>query len=310
MALGTDAVRMRGIGQVRRRGSARAAFAAPAAIAALALALAGCGAGEGLDGAFGAQDVGVAGASAGVSSTPGSLTVGSGPNAIEYECPKVTVRTGASTWQVQAREGGLRYQGTIGQLARECSISGANMAVKVGIEGRVLVGEKGTAGALEVPIRIAVVQEGPNPKTVATKFFVLPLEIPQGQVSSTFAVVEDQLTFPLVKPDEIERYVIYVGYDPQGEPKIRPARSAQPRPSASSSSSPRPAAPAPSAAAKPKPAATPAAAPAGDPGAPKDDVFGPPPSGPTSNTSSSGGFAPPPSSAAPASSGGFAPPPR
>lgn len=309
MALGTDAVLTRGTEDRRERNSFSAAQAVPAAFAALALALAGCASGEGLDGAFGAQDVGVAssGTSAGVSSTPGVLTVGSGPNAVEYECPKVTVRTGASTWQVQAREGGLRYQGTIGQLARECSISGASMSVKVGIEGRVLVGEKGTAGALEVPIRIAVVQEGPTPKTIATKFFVLPLEIPQGQPSSTFAVVEDQLTFPLVKPAEVERYVIYVGYDPQGEPKIRPARSTQPRPSASSSSgasSSRPAASTSSAPAKPKPAA----APASDPGAPKDDVFGPPPSGPTSSsTPSSGGFAPPPSST---SSGGFAPPPR
>lgn len=306
MALETDAVLTRGTGDLRKRGSSRTAVAGPVVLAALALALAGCASGEGLDGAFGAQDTGVAGAgsgsSAGVASTPGVLTVGSGPNAVEYECPKVTIRTGAATWQVQAREGGLRYQGTIGQLARECSISGATMAVKVGIEGRVLLGEKGTAGALEVPIRIAVVQEGPSPKTIATKFFVLPLEIPQGQPSSTFAVVEDQLTFPLVKPADIERYVIYVGYDPQGEPKIRPARSAQPRPAAAST--PRPAA-APSAAAKPKPAA----APTSDPGAPKDDVFGPPPSGPTSG-GSSGGFAPPPSAPSAPASGGFAPPPN
>ncbi|MEP9350230.1 hypothetical protein [Xanthobacter sp. KR7-225] len=282
------------------RARSRAAGAAPAVLA-LALALAGCGGGEGLDGAFGAQDVGVAGTSAGVSSTPGTLTVGSGPNAVAYECPKVIVRTGAATWQVQAREGGLRYQGTIGQLARECSIAGGSMAVKVGIEGRVLLGEKGTPGALEVPIRIAVVQEGPTPKTIATKFFVVPLEIPAGQASSTFAVVEDQVTFPLTKPAEVERYVIYVGYDPQGEPKVRPARSAQPRTSsapsrpAASSASSSPS----SAAAKPKPAAS-------DPGAPKDDVFGPPPSGPTSGASSGAAAAPPP---APASDG-FAPPPR
>ena len=303
MALATDVVLRRGNEQMQVRARSRAAGAAPTVLAALALALAGCGGGEGLDGAFGAQDVGVAGTSAGVSSTPGTLTVGAGQNAVEYECPKVIVRTGAATWQVQAREGGLRYQGTIGQLARECSIAGGSMAVKVGIEGRVLLGEKGTPGALEVPIRIAVVQEGPTPKTIATKFFVLPLEIPAGQASSTFAVVEDQVTFPLVKPADIERYVIYVGYDPQGEPKVRPARTTQPRtssaapsrapaPSASSSSSS-------SAAAKPKPAAS-------DPGAPKDDVFGPPPSGPTSGSSSSGLGAPPPAPAA----DGFAPPPR
>lgn len=244
------------------------------ALTALAVVLAGCAGSDGLDGA-----VSGSGSAAGVNSTAaGALVVGSGPNAVEYECPPVVIRSGASAWQVADRDGGLRYQGTIGELARECAIVNGNMTVKVGIEGRVLLGEKGTPGQLKVPVRVAVVHEGPNPKPITTKYFAVPVEIPQGQMQTAFTVVEDQIAFPLTRPGDIERYVIYVGYDPQGEPGARatPARTSRPRPAADPDR-PRQARPAP----RPAPSATSDAAPAAAPAKPAasrpPDVFGPPP---------------------------------
>lgn len=303
---GTGKMAARDDGAVRlwaRSGHLRGVARPAAALVAVALALAGCAAGEGLDGAFGAQDTGVAtGSAAGVSSSAtGSLVVGSGPTAVEYECPKVTVRSGAASWQVPDRAGGLRYQGNLGQLARECAINGSTMQVKVGVEGRVLLGDKGTPGQVKVPIRIAVVQEGPTPKVITTKFFAVPLDIPAQQNQAAFAVVEDQISFPLPSPGELERYILYVGYDPQGETKEKPARQSKPKPES------RPVAAKP----KPKPAAT-------ETGAPQGDVFGPPPSSSGASGSGSSGdqFAPPPSSNTfskqPASppSDAFAPPPR
>ncbi|MFG1351701.1 hypothetical protein [Xanthobacter autotrophicus] len=266
-------------------------------------ALAGCAGGEGLDGAFGAQDTGVARAgstSAGVvnSATTGALVVGTGPDAQTYDCPPVTVRTGAGSWQVTAG-GGLRYQGTLGRLARECSISGGTMMVRVGIEGRVLMGEKGGPGQVKVPIRIAVVQEGPTPKTITTKFFNVAVDLPADPGHAAFTVVEEQIAFPLLRPAEMERHVIYVGFDPQGgEVKERkPAPAAKPKPK------PRPAPAETSdtpAAAKPAAAQKPATS-----GAPQGDVFGPPPgSSGTLASPSSGGFEAPPSTST------FSPPPR
>jgi len=204
----------------------------------LALAVAGCGAGEGLDGAFGAQDTGVASrpgtSSAGVvnSGTTGVLTVGTGPDTQVYDCPPVTVRTGASTWQVTDKPGGaLRYQASISRLARECSIAGGTMLVKVGIEGRVLMGEKGTPGPVRVPIRIAVVQEGPSPKTLTTKFFLVQVDVPADPGHAPFTAVEEQISFPLLKPAEMERHVVYVGFDPQGtEAREKPKPAAKPKP--------------------------------------------------------------------------------
>lgn len=276
----------------------------------MAAVLAGCAGGEGLDGSFGAQDTGVAGGtaiatpvaggtSAGVvnSANSGSLVVGAGPDQLSYDCPMLTVRTGAGSWQVTTG-GGLRYQATIGRLARECTIANGMMMVKVGIEGRVLMGEKGSPGQVKVPVRIAVVNEGPSPKTVTTKFFAIAVDVPADPGHAPFTVVEDQIAFPLLKPNEMERYIIYVGFDPQGTPEVRE----RPKPSASRPK-PKPApaaaqpAPAPAAASAPPPASSSSSS---SSSSGSKDVFGPPPS---SGGTSGGSFAPPPSS------GGFAPPP-
>ncbi|MET3355023.1 UNVERIFIED_ORG: hypothetical protein ABID33_002941 [Xanthobacter viscosus] len=297
-AYGTAADTRAADGARARRFSRLPQLALPAL---LAMALAGCAGGEGLDGAFGAQDTGVARtgtSSAGVvnSATTDALVVGTGPEALTYDCPPVTVRTGAGSWQVTAG-GGLRYQGTLGRLARECSISGGTMMVRVGIEGRVLMGEKGTSGQVKVPIRIAVVQEGPSPKTITTKFFNVAVDVPADPGHAAFTVVEEQIAFPLLKPGEMERHVIYVGFDPQGsEVKERkPAPGAKPKPR-----------PKPAADTSEAPAATPAKKPAATSGAPQGDVFGPPPgsSGTLTPAPSTGGFEAPPSTST------FSPPPR
>lgn len=281
--------------------------------AALSLALAACAGGGNSQGTFGApavdvepgvgtriSDQAVAGVG-GPSAAPPSLTVGTGPNAVDYSCPVVDVRTGAGTWQVQGN-GGLKYQATLATLARECAVNGATMTMKVGIEGRVVLGEKGTPGGLSVPIRVAVVQEGPSPKTIATKFFTVPLNIPAGENQLLFSVVEDQLSFPLNNPADVEKYVVYVGFDPKGgnEPARPRTTTTKPRPAAPAATAPAAAAPAAAAPA----AAAPAASSSGG-------GFAPPPStssssgstGGFSNSSSGGAtFGPPPGTFAPAPS--------
>jgi len=136
----------------------------------------------------------------------------------DIDCPAMMVRNGASTWQLPAGSNStnLRYQSSLGQLARECAILGDSMTIKVGVEGRVLVGPKGTPGELAVPLRIALVQEGTQPKSVWTKFYSVPVNLPAGQTQVTFTHVEDDLTFAIPASKDLSNYVIYVGYDPQG----------------------------------------------------------------------------------------------
>lgn len=208
----------------------------------------------------------------------------------DVDCPVVTVRNGAATWQEPggAPSTELHYQASLGQMARECVVLGPTMTIKVGVEGRVLVGPKGAPGSVAVPVRLALVAEGPQPKPIWTKFYSVPVTIPQGQSGAAFTQVEDDLTFALPASKDISNYVIYVGFDPQGAAKAKTTK--------------RKTAPKPHHRAKPKPK-KPAPQPAQQP-APQNNGgggFAPPAEG--------GGFAPPANRGfAPPASGGFAPP--
>jgi hypothetical protein len=155
-------------------------------------------------------------------------------NVAETICPPVDVRAGASTLIVPPGSSdafSLRYQGSIGEMARECYVSGGIMRIKVGIEGRVLVGPAGGPGQLEVPLRYAVVKEGPEPKTVVSKFSKVRVTIPEGQPNVLFTHVDSDIAFPMPPGLEIDQYVVYVGFDPVAEkqppakkPRAKPAR--------------------------------------------------------------------------------------
>src|SRR5262249_5930119 len=104
------------------------------------------------------------------------------PSAPDIACPGVDIRTGASTLNIAAKSGAatagdLRYQLSFRQTARECSVQGDMITMKVGVEGRVILGPLGGPGIVEVPLRYAVVQEGPQPKTIVTKFKRLPVTV-------------------------------------------------------------------------------------------------------------------------------------
>ena len=137
----------------------------------------------------------------------------------DIECPGVEVRAGASTLAVNtpgAESGPMntRYQVTIGQTARECAALGGVVTMRVGVQGRVLLGPAGGPGQVDVPLRLAVVQEGPEPKPIVSKFARLSVAIPSGQTAVPFVHVEQDLTFPLPRGNLIEAYVVYVGFDP------------------------------------------------------------------------------------------------
>jgi hypothetical protein len=144
------------------------------------------------------------------------------PNApSELECPDISIRSGASTLAVsapgtEASPMTTRYQATIGQTARECATFGGMITMKVGVQGRILLGPAGGPGQLDVPLRLAVVREGTEPKTIWTKFYKLPVAIPPGQTSVPFVHVAPDVTFPVPSGNELDAYVVYVGFDPTG----------------------------------------------------------------------------------------------
>jgi hypothetical protein len=155
------------------------------------------------------------------------------PSAPDIECPGVDIRTGASTLNIaakagQATAGDLRYQLSFGQTARECSVQGGTMSIKVGVQGRVILGPMGGPGQVDVPLRYAVVREGPQPRTIVTKFKRVPVVIAPDQSHVQFVDIEEGLTFPMPSGAEIDAYIIYVGFDEIGDKnEKKPAKTAK-----------------------------------------------------------------------------------
>ncbi len=148
------------------------------------------------------------------------------PEAAEVDprlCPRVEVRDGSNVWR-QGGEGAteLRYQASITDLARECRIDGTTMTIRVGLEGRILVGPKGDAGRITLPIRIAVTRGLSQP--VWTRLYQVPIEIPAGSPNVTFTQVEDQVQFALPEASELTTYIVFVGFDTQAQQPERPQR--------------------------------------------------------------------------------------
>jgi hypothetical protein len=164
-----------------------------------------------------------------------AATASAGPDP-NIECPGVTVRSGAATLAVNAPGAdpsptNLRFQATIAQTARECAVSAGNMTMKVGIQGRLILGPTGTPGKVEVPMRLALVREGIEPRTIWTKLYRVPVTVPPGESNVPFVQVEEGMTFPVPGREDLEAYVVYVGFDPsalapQPEKQKRPGKKA------------------------------------------------------------------------------------
>lgn len=155
----------------------------------------------------------------------------------EYNCPDVTVRPGTATLMVRTPKPAgaeqtaldLRYQGTLVRFSRECGVRPGFMTIKVGVYGRVITGPAGGPGAVDVPLRIAVVHEGPEPKTVVSKLARLSVNVAGDPAFADFTHIDEDVTFPLPRnaPD-IANYVVYVGFDP-GAAAPKPATPARRR---------------------------------------------------------------------------------
>lgn len=158
------------------------------------------------------------------------------PKPEEIDCPRVDIRQGASTLSITDPKAasptlGLRYQGTITRTARECTVRDKMVNIRIGLQGRIIVGPAGGPGQVTVPLRYALLKEGIEPRAIYTKLYQIPVTVPPDQSNVVFTHVEEEMTVPMPSAAEFDNYVIYVGYDPQGaleEKKKPPARPAKP----------------------------------------------------------------------------------
>ncbi|HXZ46749.1 MAG TPA: hypothetical protein VEH02_08475 [Pseudolabrys sp.] len=132
----------------------------------------------------------------------------------------------------------LRYQASIVRMARECQVNAGIMNMKVGVEGRIITGPAGGPGTIDLPVRIAVVQEGVNPKTIASKFARVQVTVENAADRVPFTHVDSEISFPMPQPIAlIDSYVVYVGFDPAGAPQEK--KRPPPKPKTKSAVKPR-----------------------------------------------------------------------
>jgi len=167
--------------------------------------------------------------------SPATAGEGAGVTPPDIDCPTVEIRQGAATYSQSGPDNGstalsLRYQANFLRGARECALRAGTVNMKVGVEGRVILGPAGSPGTLTLPVRLALVREGVEPKTIWTKFYMVPVNVPSGESNVTFTHVEEDLSFPMPSAADFDAYVIYVGFDPDGaaleQKKKRPAKPA------------------------------------------------------------------------------------
>jgi hypothetical protein len=166
------------------------------------------------------------------------------------DCPFIDIRQGASTLTIRptgdngdsnsTNNGAMsvKYQGTFVRAARECAVAGTNMVMKVGVEGRIIVGPAGGPGQVDVPLRIAVVEETPaGTKPIVTKFIRIPVTVASATDNPTFTHIEEGVTFPLPSAGNLDNYLVYIGFDPlaaeaQDNPKPQPKPKPKAKPAA------------------------------------------------------------------------------
>ena len=180
----------------------------------------------------------------GSSATSPQTVAGAQP---DVTCPPVEIRQGASTLTItppgDRSTMSVKYQASFVRQARECTLADSNMVMKIGVQGRVIVGPAGGPGQVDIPLRIAVVQETPGgTKPIVTKFIRIPLLVENNPDGTLFTHIEEAMSFPLPTPTAaLDDYIVYVGFDPitaaaedseKAKPKAKSKAKPKPKPEA------------------------------------------------------------------------------
>ncbi|MFN3889146.1 MAG: hypothetical protein ACK4MV_02025 [Beijerinckiaceae bacterium] len=210
-----------------RQGMSRLAPASRGGAAvALLLALSGCGGGSYVGSLFGSSSSSSSAASSQTASAAQQDDAASGPpksavlplfgtGPTELACPYVDVRDGAAAHRVYAGQPSnatVRYQFSMGDIARECRVAGDQLILKVGVEGRVLLGPAGSPGSFTVPVSIAVRDEATE-KFILNRNYRVAANIPAGSSGTAFAVVSEEISVPYKGLEANEHYQVFVGFE-------------------------------------------------------------------------------------------------
>jgi hypothetical protein len=157
-------------------------------------------------------------------------------------CPDIVILDGTADDRVygtgEQTNANLRYQFSLNDVARDCQVNGAQLSLKIGAAGKLLLGPVGSPGNFVAPIRIAIVRDN-DQEPIASQLFKVPVTVAAGQTEAPFSLVTEQMTIPYSYANAQHDYTIKVGFDdPAGAKNKKPLAeaSARNRPTAATSS--------------------------------------------------------------------------
>jgi hypothetical protein len=131
------------------------------------------------------------------------------------ECPVIEVQDGTASARFYSGAGqaneNVRYGFALGDVARECSKVGGQLQLKVGVEGRVLIGPAGAPGTFSVPVRIAERNDSTQ-QVLTSQLARVSATVSSDQSQAGFTYVTEPFSVPF-DPHPDEDYTILVGFD-------------------------------------------------------------------------------------------------
>ena len=132
-------------------------------------------------------------------------------------CPKVELREGTAYYTTYAKGGDgdrkqVVYQASITDVTRSCSRANGLLTMNVAVAGRVIMGPKGTAGTITMPIRVAAVQ---GADVLYSQIHQFQVAIPDTSAATQFVFSDPAVTMPIPQGTSVK---VFAGYD-EGPPK-------------------------------------------------------------------------------------------
>ncbi|GAA6211638.1 hypothetical protein NBRC116602_13790 [Hyphomicrobiales bacterium 4NK60-0047b] len=104
----------------------------------------------------------------------------------------------------------VRYRGELTKAARECVLQPGTAHVKVGFAGRVLLGPKGQAGQVQLPLHIYLTDK--KGKILKNTKISVPVSIEQGKPIGYFSMIK-KIDIPLTEGRSGKDFRLFVGFD-------------------------------------------------------------------------------------------------
>lgn len=104
----------------------------------------------------------------------------------------------------------VRYRGELTKAARECSFQPGVVMMKYGFAGRVLLGPKGSAGTVNLPVLIHLTDA--KGKKIKSEKITVPVTVEPGKPIGYFSIVR-RIDIPLQSGESGRNYRVFVGFD-------------------------------------------------------------------------------------------------